>query len=675
MAAFGLGRKKWAGRAPRQVGGNVPPAVAASPRAADLTVGDYANGIPNIKLGEMVRSFFRQMVWVVPLGLVGLVVAWVMTADIKRTYSGEGTIMVQLGDEYVYQPIAGAQGQSSLLQTPDTITLNEVAIMKNPEVMDRVIGEIASQPGGLRLFDEDIAAKMSRHREGTTAYQLAYMEMRKKMDDNFLVAARPKSSIVDLAFKHEDPQFAVATLNSLMDAYMSYRRTVFVEGSSDLIAQRRADTESQLKQNERRTSAFLERQGISNFTSEQAGASKRTEDLRASLNGVRAELVEAERSLASVEDTLRQTPATINLYVDDRASNRIAQAELELSQLLAKYLPTSDPVRQKRTEIEELRRLSASSGGQATGGRRVGPDPVHQDLMRQRNRLQASADSLREKEFTIQRQLNEADAKLRRLTALAPDYNDLVRQHETLTTRLKNYLNKEQEALINQQQAEVSAENVRVISSATYPVKGRNMRMLAFLLASLFWAFTLGMIALFRVFSDPRLYAVPNPVTERVPGLNRYETVDIPEPLQPYQPATPFPAEYAPAAEFTEYPDYGDTYRADAAYAEAAPYNPGAAAFQPATEYDPAAYVAAPADVQDGYGYAEETYYDAYGQPVRPAADGTMPQAMPSQASTGSGPQPYLPTQFPSAAAPAAQNQPAQTAARPAPGASDNPYL
>ena len=52
---------------------------------------------------------------------------------------------------------------------------------------------------------------------------------------------------------------------------------------------------------------------------------------------------ETETALATVENQLRATPKEINLYVDDRASARISQAELELKQLLAKYLPTSDP--------------------------------------------------------------------------------------------------------------------------------------------------------------------------------------------------------------------------------------------------------------------------------------------------------------------------------------------
>jgi uncharacterized protein involved in exopolysaccharide biosynthesis len=537
------------------------PQPQRQPRAADLTVGDYANGVPNIRLGAMFGSLMRQMLWVIPLLIIGCVVAFFLTADFKRTYTGEGTIMVQIGDEYVYQPIAGTQAQSSLMQTPDTITLNEVALIKNSAVIDRVIGEIAARPGGLIAFAPEIATKMARHAEGTTAYQLDYMQLRKMMNDSFYVAARPKSSIIDMSFKHEDPQMAVSTLNALMDAYMTYRRTIFVDGASDIIAERRKDTEDQLKANDRKMASFLAGNRISDFDSEQQGASKRTEDLRASLNTLRAQTVAAEQTLASIEDQLRQTPEEINLYVDDRASNRIAQAELELKQLLAKYLPGSDPVRQKEQEIQQVQSLQQTNNGRATGGRRVGPNPVYQDLMRARNTAQASADSLRESEVLVQQQLNSVDAKLRRMTALAPGYSDILRERETLTTRLKTYLNKEQEALINQQQAASSSENVRIIAPATYPIKGRNMRALAFVGASAAWGFTLFMLALFRVFIDPRLYAVPaaGPAYAapeyQQPAMPRVYQDRIPESMQPqapYQPAASqshYPQEYVPTAE------------------------------------------------------------------------------------------------------------------------------
>lgn len=563
MPKLRLGSKKRRARAPSMpsvapvVAGPAPQIIYQSEpvRAADLTVGDYANGIPNIKLGSVFGSFMRQMLWLIPLLAIGWAAAWVLTADFKRTYSGEGTIMVQVGDEYVYQPVAGTTAQTSLMQTPDTITLNEVAIIKNPDVIDMVLSDIAASPGGLRKFSKRIAEKMAGHAEGSMGHQLAYMELRKKMDTSFHVSARPKSSIIDMSFKHEDPALAVSTLNALMAAYMEYRRTLFIDGEGDLISKRRADTEAKLNAIESRIAAFRAKNNVTDFDSERLGATQRTEGLRTSLNTLRADIVQAERSLASVEDQLRQTPATIDLYVDDRASNRIAQAELELQQLLAKYLPNSDPVQQKRLEIEQLRSLQQGQGGRATGGRRVGPNPTHQALMLQRNTLQSQADSFRDREAVIQRQLNEADTKLRQMNRLSPAYNDLLREQETLNARLRVFLTQEQEAMIDQQQLETASENVKVISMATYPIKGRNMRLLAFAFAALGWAFTLFMLALFRVFADPRLYAAPSQPRDLAKSsaspVSRDRHAEEPAPVQavPYQRPDAYQnAPYLPAA-------------------------------------------------------------------------------------------------------------------------------
>ena len=561
-----------------------PVSSTPSPRMGDLTVGDYANGMPNIRLGEMLKSFGRQLFWVVPLFLLGSAAAWHLTKDFKRTYTGDARILVQIGDEYVYQPVTGQPGQAGMTITADTIALNEVGIIKNAEIIEQVFGEMTSGQFAKR-FDPQGFDKLRRAGNNQQLKMEARSEMLLKMDKSFMVSPRPKSSIIDLAYKHEDGEVAVATLNALILAYQSYRRQIFVEGSADIISERRKETERQLGQNERAIARFLQKNNISDFDSEQGGVRKRTEELRAALNLLRAQMSETETALATVENQLRGTPKEINLYVDDRASARVSQAELELKQLLAKYLPTSDPVRQKQTELAELKSLQNSYGGKAAGGRRVGPNTVYQALLTRRNTLQATADSYREKEFTLQRQLDSADNKVRRLTSLSPDYASLLRERDTLDARLKSYNAKEQEALVNQQQAEATNENVKVISWPKYPNKGRNTRLFAAAGAMFAWGLTLFMLALLRVFLDPRLYVAPGP---------RRETMMVPEPdyiPEPVAPQTPVQEPFAPAAQ-----------------PAAAQYEP--AAYQTPAAYENAAYVAAPAEAYAQQGYTQTPYAD-----------------------------------------------------------------
>jgi len=597
-----------------------PPVQSYVPRAADLTVGDYANGMPNIRLGEMLKSFVRQLWWVLILFILGSFAAGYLTKDLKRTYTGDARILVQIGDEYVYQPITGQPGQAGLTLTADTIALNEVGIIKNDEILEQVFGEMTSGKYAKR-FDP---SGMKKFREAGNNERLkveARSKMFKKMDRSFSVAPRPKSSIIDLSYKHEDGEVAVATLNALILAYQSYRRQIFVEGSAGIISERRKETERQLGQNERAIARFLKKNNISDFNSEQGGVRKRTEELRAALNLLRAQMSETETALATVESQLRQTPREINLYVDDRASARISQAELELKQLLAKYLPTSDPVRQKQTELAELKALQNSYGGKAAGGRRVGPNTVYQALLTRRNTLQSTADSYREKEFTLQRQLDSADNKVRRLTALSPDYASLLRERDTLDARLKNYNAQEQEALVNQQQAESTNENVKVISWPKFPNKGRNTRLFALAGAMFAWGLTLFMLALLRVFLDPRLYVAPGPRRE---AMMVPEADYIPEPVAPHRPveapvapaAQPAAAVYDPAA-------YQPVPYGAAGYAahnqEQQSYAPQGYSQAPYTnnttaQYDPDSYVQSP--VMQG-GAAQSQYSpNSYTQPA-----------------------------------------------------------
>ena len=82
-----------------------PPVNSSRPSFNDLTVGDMSSGVPRIRVGEMFGSVKRQFKWFIPLLILGIIGAWFLTKDFTRTYHADGTILVQLGSEYVYDPI------------------------------------------------------------------------------------------------------------------------------------------------------------------------------------------------------------------------------------------------------------------------------------------------------------------------------------------------------------------------------------------------------------------------------------------------------------------------------------------------------------------------------------------------------------------------------------------
>ena len=148
-----------------------------------------------------------------------------------------------------------------------------------------------------------------------------------------------------------------------MSAYIVFRDNIFISAPTGLIAERRAATEQQLYSVERRIQNTLNKNGVSEFDAEQKGVQKRAETLRTQLNTIRGKMSATEAALAATEDRLRATDANITLYTDDRGPQRLAQAELERRQLLAKYLPTSNPVKAKEAEIAQLQAQIDSNGG------------------------------------------------------------------------------------------------------------------------------------------------------------------------------------------------------------------------------------------------------------------------------------------------------------------------
>ncbi len=598
----------------------------------NMTVGDYANGVPNIRLSQIPASFAKQIPWMIPLILIGIVATWFLTKDIKRQYIADGSLLVQLGAEYVYDPTFG-NANSGLTITPDYVALTEASIIKNQEILDQVTNdmifdaEYGKDRFAPKLYDRYI------HSEGQQQID-RWNDILKMVDKSYVVTPKPKSSIVNLVFKHEDGEVAVETLDRFMTAYQNFRKSKFVNETSAAISERRASTEEQLAMVEAQIQRILNKNDIAEFTAEKTGVERRAETLRAELNTTRSRISAAEAALAASEDQLRQVPEEIDLYVDDRASQRLAQAQLERRQLLSRYTPTSSRIKQKDFEIKELEAQIASNGGKASGGRRVGPNLVYQNLLTQRNQYQAQADSLREQEATIVAQLNSTVSKVRKMRKLSPDYQSLIREKSSLEEQLKNLNAKEQEAIVNQQQQENASDNIKEITRPTKARKGRNMRKIMFVLGSGGVVFTVLMLALLRVFLDPNLYRTgPSPHGHSYPtsgGGTGYNNAYVPEAVSAQS--------YAPTAAPPQAPTpHYDPYEPQPAY-------PAQPAYAPAA-YGGGAVGAAPTPV------FESQPYDATGQAVgatgfenpapNPAYNASTAQAYSAEAVSQPSTQPY----------------------------------
>lgn len=588
-----------------------------------------ANGMPNIRISQIPSSFIKQLPWMVPALLVMTVASWWFTKDIKREYMADGSIFVQPGREHVYDPVSG-NTNAGINITADQITLTEASIIKNPSTVNTVIHKMiaSEEEGGVggKVFAPKLYAKWVE--ASPTDRPDRWNDIVKSVNKSFVVMPKAKSSIIDLVYKHENGTVAVQTLDAFLAAYQDIRKDIFVSEATGQIEEQLTLAQEQLAVVDKKIQRILNRNDISEFTSEQTGVQKRSETLRTEMNTLRGNIAGVEAALAATEDQLRQTPETIDLQVDDRASQRLAQANLERRQLLAKYLPSSMVVRNKEAEITEIQSQIRANGGKPAGGRRVGPNTVYQALMTQRNTYQAQADSYREREIILQAQLNAAVGKVKHMRELGPVYQNLLREKTTLEERVKGLNAKEQAALAAKQQQDAQMANVKIISPPITPRKGRNMRKVMFALGVLASMFTVFMLALLRVFTDPNLYG-PGTGTRNRAGL---APVAAPDYNQGYD--ANYGQEYAPDYGYAQpapipeaVPGYGEPYPQQPEYAPAA------------TQYAPQHYEAP----QEPQAYEPQAYeaplHTGYEQAVQP-----QPQEMPQMAPQT--PQAYAPQAY-----------------------------
>ena len=411
---------------------------------------------------------------------LGLLVAFKQ----KTYYPAHSSLLIRLGEEYVYNPVVGDAARGTAPDT-DSIVQSEVEILSSAALKARVINDI----GLPRLFPG-----YARRYASADAYKRRDIESAaiKAIETNLKVSTTPGSAIVRLVYTHPDPQMAATVLNTLIDEYLNYRRSVLIDQDAGLLDQQRRAFQGRLDQVETAYQKFLSDNGISDFDTEKTSLAQIYAQLLSDRYNVQVRLSETEGQLGATSKAVSSAAPEIGLYqdVDHTAADKLLQMRIDRQDLLARYKPDAAPVRDMDRRIAELERLAGSPQGVGAGVRRVGPNPVYQTLQTEQTQLESTAASLRSRQRAIAAELEQVGKRRLQLTALEPHYQDLSRQREVLSSNVRSLTAREQESQAQQAISAKAADNVRVVERAYVPTTGKSLKKPLAALALLFAAFT-----------------------------------------------------------------------------------------------------------------------------------------------------------------------------------------
>jgi uncharacterized protein involved in exopolysaccharide biosynthesis len=445
-------------------------------------------------LGDIVAMLWAESFLMLTVFIVLLALGVAFAFTLEKTYTAYSSVLVRMGQEYIYNPRVGEAGRGATLKTEEVVQA-EVEILQSAQLKQRVMDDV-----GVKVIAPKLGA----------AYEAGDPTVRKTiegtvirtMESSLKIATAPQTAVVRLSYDHPNPESAAAILNSIVDNYLEYREQVLLDPSSPAIEAQRRLFEQRLEDADQAYEGFLAQNGIGDFTAEKTSLAALYQSVLDERFKVDARLREVQGRLGQLSAGVGGVPGEIELQrdVDMSATEKLVDLKIEREDLLARYLPDSRPVQENAVKIAQLERLIASGQGSGVLAQRLGPNPVRQAVETDLRTAQAEAAALEQRRAELERQVGEVTSRLQRLTALEGEYQVLATNRDVLQSNVKTFAARGEESRAARAIAEASDETVRVIQRAVPPSKGHSLRKPVLAAALLFAAFTALCLGLLRVF-------------------------------------------------------------------------------------------------------------------------------------------------------------------------------
>ncbi len=440
-------------------------------------------GRPRYDPNDFIALLWRERFLMLGVFLVVLALGLALAFSLKTLYAAQSSLLVRLSQEYVYEPSAGDAARGAVPE-PDQVLQSEVEILSSAQVKERVLDRI-----GLRRVFPDLgkgydAASPDQKRE-KLGKAVASMEKSLK------VVTAPGAPIIRLSYQNQNPQMAALVLNTLLDEYLIYRRSILLDPTAPLEAQRKA-FEARLAEADEAYESFLGSNNIGDFESEKTSLAQLQASLQQQKYTTDTQLQDREGRLAALDAQSTQLPAEIGLYhdIDHTAQDKLSQLKVQREDLLSRYRPDAAPVHELDVQIAELEHAVGAGSVQGDGSRRVGVNPVYQTVQSDRIQLTAEVAALKSASDTLAGQIQQITDRQLRLDQLEPRYDDLARDRDVLSNNVRDFTVKEQETQAADAIARQSNDNIAIVQRAVTPTQGSSLKRPVAILSLVLAAFT-----------------------------------------------------------------------------------------------------------------------------------------------------------------------------------------
>jgi uncharacterized protein involved in exopolysaccharide biosynthesis len=417
--------------------------------------------VSRVSVADLAAMLWTERALVLSVGAAICALGLIAALMAPRVYTARTELLVRMGDEYVYQPMAGGAGAGA---TPDmqAVVNTEMRLIGSGAVVRRAIEAV-----GLETLYPDIARAPGAEARKIAAAERAFAQ-------NLTIETAPQTPAIGLSFEHRNPEVAAQALNALVAQYLEHRRDVLVGGEFEALSQQTESLGERSVDASVALSAFLTENQIGDFESELAALAARAGDIETQLLDAQARRREAEARAGALRTQYNAEPAQIELYTESDARRDLVAAQMEREQMLSRYQPDAMPVREVDRRIAQLEQFLA--GGDPPSLVRRGVNPVRQDIATQLYGMEAEARAQRGRETALTQQRQEVRDRLRAMQALEPRFRRLQRDRTILETNTSAVATRAEEARTRSQMLGRATDNISSVEQAATPTQGKSLR-------------------------------------------------------------------------------------------------------------------------------------------------------------------------------------------------------
>jgi uncharacterized protein involved in exopolysaccharide biosynthesis len=421
-------------------------------------------------LEDILIIFFKHKYKILAAFFTVLVAVTIKTQTTTPVYETHSRLMVQSGRESLYRSEVPDDKEREILGLSALVS-TETSILTSADLIEEVITDL-----GVENIYPDMIEPSPK---GPTPVKEATIKGATFRFKGQLSASPVKgSNVINVSFKHKDPQVAARAVNQLIESLKSKHIEIFSNPRASFMENQLAIYRQRLHESEKNLEAFKQNNRVYSLDEQKTLLLAQQSGLNTSFKGAQRELRELQQEISSVTSQMQTIPKYELSSTDkgkskniDDAQNKLLNLRMHEQELLAKFDGNNRNISNVRKEIQLIEDYLSNNGLKEVTEREVlTKNSNYQNLEFSLLKAQTELSAQHATIAALEQQLNQVAGELQDLDAHESELRTLQRELATNESNYENYVTKLENVRIEEELDLMRKVNIAVIQKATVPL-------------------------------------------------------------------------------------------------------------------------------------------------------------------------------------------------------------